>query len=319
MRYYWNYDQLYIRKGLDHTYPVPKEFSTWYELPIGLEEDLRNYQPDGTELSALGWEEFSHILSKALSVAHKSVLPSKPAYHNLRHFVEIVESGQELLHGYEKLTEKHVPDAIKQSFLFALALHDCGHSGCTFRSMAPNPKKLFRPELGVDVSTEYVSFVEADKQAKQVGFNPPARLFICYVIGSSTFGGATPEGKRIGIDHIQPNELFGCMTQAADVCPKSTLSAAVFDDCSVILGENPTDPKPKTPEEMLSTRTGFFNYVESRMNKVDQLAGVALTTYLGWRQNLERIRSSLFDDDIPTIKWAVTNGIFRAVFHSFKE
>lgn len=297
---------------------IPEVFATWYKLVPQLKKDLLAYMPDGSELEALDWTEFYRVLSAAFIEAHKSVQYSNPAYHNLRHFVEIVEAGKELIDAYEELTGNVISDAVKQAFLFALAFHDCGHSGCTFRSQYKGPKKLFRAEEGINVSTEYVSMIEADEQAKRFGFNPAARLFISYVIASSTFGGSSPEGKRIGIDHIEPTDLFGCFTQLADVRPKTTMAATAFDDISVVVGEGPVEKRPDSVEEMLPTRGGFFDYVESRMDKVDAVAGVELTQYLGWRRDLSKTRKRIESIGTPSMEGAVNAAIFRAVFHSVK-
>ncbi|MXQ53379.1 hypothetical protein [Shimazuella alba] len=343
---FWNYAELRPHMG---AFPVPEEFSTWYELPNNLEEELRNYLPNGKELEALEWSKFERVLSSALFAAHMTVQYSNPAYHNLRHFVEIVEAGKELLDGYEELTSNRVPrlfswlssksehatklisrlyakrapkkidDAIKQAFLFALAFHDCGHSGCTFRSMSTEPEKLFRSEEGMDVSTEYVSMIEADAQAKLLGFNPAARLFISYIIASSTYGVGTEEGKRIGISHIAPKDLFGRFVMLADVCPKSTMSAAAFDGSAVNVAETPATGKSKNFEALVNGQSGFYGYIESNMDKVDEQAGVPLTQYLGWRRALSNSKSRVTSIGTSTMEGAVNGAIFESVYRSFAE
>lgn len=314
---FWNYAELFVS-----SFPVPEVFSTWYKLPGKLKQELQEYASTSEEifeLDAFEWTEFNHILREALIEAHKTVQYSNPAYHNLRHFVEIVEAGKDLIAGYEEMTGHKIDDAIKQAYLFALAFHDCGHSGCTFRSQAEEPEKLFRAKEGVNVSTEFVSMIEADEQAKRFGFNPNARVFIAYVIASSTFGGSTPEGRRISIDHIQPTDLFGCFTQLADVRPKTTMAASSFDDISVVVGEGPVAGRPVSVETMLPTRGGFLNYIESRMDKVDEAAGVELTHYLGWRRDLAKFRARIDSIGNPSMEGAVNGAIFGAVFASIAE
>jgi len=331
----WNYAAIRPHMG---AFPVPEEFSTWYRLPGTLEQDLLNYYPNGKELHSFSWEYFSSVLTRALFEAHKTVQYSNPAYHNLRHFVEIVEAGKELLSGYEELKSKSkrfskflpkwisglfsngaskINDAIKQAFLFALAFHDCGHSGCTFRSMSSEPKKLFRAEEGIDVTTEYVSMIEADEQAKQFGFNPAARLFISYMIACSTYGVGTDEGKRLNISHIAPKDLFGRFTMLADVCPKSTMSAAAFDGSSVNIAETPATGKAENFEALVTGQMGFYGYIESNMDKVDEQAGVPLTEYLGWRRALAKSRSRLTSIDTSTMEGAVNGAVFGAVCDSY--
>ncbi|WP_028776425.1 hypothetical protein [Shimazuella kribbensis] len=250
--------------GIYAPYIPLDDFKKWYPNVPSLTTDL-----DRPELYKNRVTNGIETLKIALIRAHKSA--KDHAYHNVEHFAQVFESVRIFIKAYEAVTGKKLDPEIVLAILFAAIVHDFGHCGATFRSKAREKEKLFLPEMGVDVSSEYVSMVAADKLAKELGFSVPARVFISFLIAATTYGVDTDEGKRIKINHIEVTDLFGVAMRLCDVAPPASMTESARRDNDINISEIPSSTKPETLEEQLENRIKFFGYIVSLMDLLDEI------------------------------------------------
>jgi hypothetical protein len=250
--------------GIYAPYIPLDDFNRWYPTVPELADDLN--RPEFYNNRVLNHKE---ALKTALIRAYESAKDN--AYHGVEHFACVFENGVIFIKAYEAITGKKLDPEIVLAFLFACIVHDFGHCGATFRAQAPKEKKLFLSDMGVDISSEYVSMVAADKLAKELGFSVPARVFISFLIAATTYGGHTEEGRRIKIDHIKVTDLFGIAIRLCDVAPTSSMTESARRDNDINISEIPSSKKPETLEKQLENRIKFFGYIESLMDSLDEI------------------------------------------------
>jgi hypothetical protein len=269
------------------------EMIGWYQLPALLEAEYSSYMPDGHELEALPAHRFAAVRQAAIAYAEASVEALALPYHNAQHFRLTEERGMAAAEAYEQLTGNEVPEAVKQQLALALRLHDCHHCGSTFRAQAPQPGRLWRPELGARVSAEWVSALAADALGRECGLSVPARLFQTMIIWASTYGGSAPLGQELGIPSPNPRSLWGCLMRAADVCPSPNPVDTVRASIAVNYGERPAIPPATSWDGFVAEQLAFTGYVELCFDRLDTVSGVELTAALGWRLHLSDLRATL--------------------------
>jgi hypothetical protein len=109
-----------------------------YRLPPGLKKELEGFSGTSTSgMETYSPQQFDEILSKALKLAEESVSAYPVHYHTIEHFREVLAHGTAIITAYTHLSHKKLPPVVEQAFYLALALHDIGHPGATFRSDAP--------------------------------------------------------------------------------------------------------------------------------------------------------------------------------------
>jgi hypothetical protein len=254
-----------------------------YRLPPGLKKELEGFSGTSTsEMETYSPQQFDEILSKALKLAEESVSAYPVHYHTIEHFREVLAHGTAIITAYTHLSHKKLPPVVEQAFYLALALHDIGHPGATFRSDAPRGIQL--PHFGTEVSTEWVSSVLADAFAKENGFNPFARLFITQIIWASTYGGTTPRGKLLKLDRIKPSTFFEHTMVVADIAPADSFVREMQKGVNVTFGEKPASSPPTTWSGWLKNRIGFLSgYILPNLSALDAVCDISLSTILGWR------------------------------------
>jgi hypothetical protein len=310
----WNPDVIRPKLGALGRYIPLETFATWYPMVSTLAADLETYEPDRNELHASTKEENVNIQRRAFVEAYKTVKNLGNAYHNEEPFSHFFEAQIELIDTYQKMTGNKFPDAVMQAFFFAGLMHDSGHCGATFRSQASQKEKLFLPELGENVSSEYVSMVSADKLAKELGFSVPARLFISFLIAATTYGGNTEEGKRLKIDHIKVTGFFGTAMRLCDVAPPHSITEAARRDNGVNIAEIPASGKPETLKKQIEARIGFLGYIQLLMQTMDDMVDCELTEELGWQQ---RVRVEL--DDLSSDNNSPRSLLVKVLFGGHRE
>ncbi len=277
--------------GLWTPYLNEPAMPTWYRLPEAVQAECAQYTPSGTELDAMSAARFDAVRQVVIAYADASVtdLP----YHGPKHFREVEAYGLAAAGEIDRLTGKAWPTAVKQALAVALRMHDCHHSGSTFRADAPGAELVYRPELGPDVATEWVSSLAVNELGRQHGFSLPSRLFQMMVVWSSTYGGQTPRGRELGIPDVHPDGVWGRLMRAADVCPPADFLEWIRGSIAVNYGEIPATTPPATWDGFLQAQIGFTGYIGHCFDQLDEAAGVPVTRELGWRDNLARLQVHL--------------------------
>ncbi len=263
---------------------------SWYALPTDVQVELSGYHPDGHELRAFSPARFRALHQAAIAYANNSV-DDLPA-HGREHFEQVEAAGGAAVAAIERLRGEVVPLAVKQALMLALRLHDCHHSGSTLRADAP-PARLYRPELGLRVTHEWVSAQATNEFSRRFGLPLPARLFQIMVIWSSTYGGETVRGHQWGVPVVKPQGLWGRLMRAADVCPPPTLEAWLAGARRLLYGEVPIEVPPANLAGFLALQQQFGHYIEHCFDELDEAARVPVTRELGWRDNLARLQREL--------------------------
>lgn len=278
--------------GLWKPYIDEPQMQGWYRLPDGMAAECRAYRPDGHELDALSARQYEQLHRKAVAFAKASVAPFRPAYHNDdMHFAETEAHGLAAADAYAGGDKRKMPPLVRQGLALALRTHDAHHCASTFRIEAT--RGMYRPELGAKVSSEWVTALSVNQFMQQSGLNLPARLFQTYIIWSSTYGGGTQTGRRLGIPNPQPRTVWGAIMRAADACPPPAFGHWLRRTIAVNYGETPAQPAPRTLSGFVEHGRGFMDYVTQCFDRLDTLAGSALTQRLGWRDRIANNRRSL--------------------------
>jgi hypothetical protein len=268
-----------------------REMSGWYQLPAGMAAEAQRYRPDGREMTALSERAFTALHRRTVAFARQSVAPFGPAYHNDElHFAATEAFGLAAADAYAASNSRAMPTLVRQAFGLALRTHDAHHCASTFRMEAP--RGMYRPELGVNVTTEWVTALSVNQfMTGQLNF--PARLFQTGVIWSSTYGANAPTGQRLGVPNPNPTTIWGAIMRAADVCPPERFGAWLHQTIAVNYGEVPAQPAPLTLSGFVTHSEGFTGYIEHCFNRLDTVARLPLTASLGWRDRLANVRRGL--------------------------
>lgn len=275
--------------GLWQPFINEREMLSWYRLPTSMAEESRLYTPDGREMNALSGGAYDTLYRRTVAFARQSVAPFSPAYHNDdMHFATTEKEGLEAADAYAAGNKRKMPTLVRQVFGFALRTHDAHHCASTFRVEAP--RGIYRPELGTNVTTEWVTAMSVNEFMRQNGLPFPARLFQTGVIWSSTYGGSAPTGKRLRIPNPNPTTVWGAIMRAADVCPPGRFGDWLRQTIAVNYGEVPAQPAPLTLGGFVTHSEGFAGYIDHCFTRLDQVAGMPLTNSLGWRNRLTNLR-----------------------------
>ncbi len=278
--------------GLWAPYINEQEMLGWYQLPAEMATEARSYRPDGREMNALSPKAYDALHRKTVAYVRRSVAPFNPVYHNDEaHFAATEVYGLAAADAYAADNRRKMPPLVRQAFAIALRTHDAHHCASTFRIEAPHG--MYRPELGTRVSTEWVTALSVNSFMRQEGLPLPARLFQTGVIWSSTYGGATPKGKQLGIPLPQPRTVWGAIMRAADACPRRSIEDQLRQSIGVNYGEVPAAKAPTTMRSFIERERGFMGYIEQMFDRLDHIGGSPLTTQLGWRGRLTTIRRGL--------------------------
>ena len=276
------------RLGLWAPFINEPEMLGWYQLPTDMAEEARRYQPDGSEMNELSGRAYSALHRQTVAFVRRSVAPYSPAYHNDdMHFAATEAFGLAAADAYAAGNRRKMPTLVRQAFGLALRTHDAHHCASTFRVEAP--RGMYRPELGTNVATEWVTAQSVNRFMTD-HLNLPARLFQTGVIWSSTYGGSTPTGQRLRIPNPNPTTVWGAIMRAADVCPPERFGDWLRQTIAVNYGEVPAQPAPLTLSGFVAHSEGFAGYIELCFTRLDQAAGMPLTTTLGWRNRLANLR-----------------------------
>lgn len=277
------------RLGLWGPFINEGEMLGWYRLPTSMAEEARRYAPDGREMTALSGDAYTALRRRTIAFARQSVAPFRPAYHNDdMHFAATEALGLDAADAYAAGGARKMPTLVRQVFGLALRTHDAFHCASTFRVEAP--LGMYRPELGTSVATEWVTAMQVNEFMRQNGLSLPARLFQTGVIWSSTYGGSTPTGQRLRIPTPNPKTVWGAIMRAADVCPPEQFTAWLRQTIAVNYGEVPAQPPPPTLNGFITHSENFAGYIWTCFARLDQVAGMPLTTTLGWRNRLANLR-----------------------------
>ncbi len=272
------------------------EMLGWYSLPPTLARDLRGFVPNGGGLQPISKANYEFDISEVLRAASGLITP-EPAHHNADHFNLVHDCGLQLFDVFSVFNT--VPTVVGQALGVALLLHDIGHAGYTFRADTPLDK-LVRPDLGINTSVEWVSSLIADEILLCLKWSPLARLFVTYVIWSSTYGGHTLRGQQLGIPLVEPSTFWGCLMRAADICPRAAGDHqgvfSAFARQSVIIHylETMATAPPANWDEFIDSMLNFTGYVAHCFSRVNVTSGIVnLADMVGWRERLETIIHNL--------------------------
>jgi hypothetical protein len=266
-----------------------REMLGWYQLPSEMAEEARRYRPNGHELDTLSARAYSALHQQTVAFVRQSVAPFRPTYHNDQmHFAATEAFGLAAADAYAAGSKRKMPTLVRQTLGLALRTHDAHHCASTFRIEAP--RGMYRPELGTNVSTEWVTAQSVNRFMATQGLNLPARLFQTGVIWSSTYGGGTPTGNRLRVPNPQPTTVWGAIMRAADVCPPEKFGAWLRQTIAVNYGEVPAQPAPRTLSGFVTRSEGFASYIEHCFDRLDTTSDMSLTAGLGWRSRLASLR-----------------------------
>jgi hypothetical protein len=277
--------------GLWKPFMSEQEIRSWYRLPATLAAECQSYAPNGHELDPLSSGDFSALRKRLVAFTNKSVAPFKPPQHNSRHFLDTEENGLDAADVYAGRDKRKMPVALRQHFGNALYAHDLGHCASTFRSKAP--RGIYRPDLGVGVSSEWVSALVLNEFMRREGVSLPARLFQTGVIYASTYGAGTPIGKALEIPSPKPITVWGGIMRAADVCPAKKFEENTRRSVALLYGEVPAFPSARSWEAYVLGELNFTKYVAGAFVHMDALAQKDISDTLGWRNRLRAWQSGL--------------------------
>lgn len=277
-----------------------QEISGWYGSPTyppRLEYELRaipRYWPDAAQ--PMDSRSYDRILRQVKEYARASVVQLNLAYHNDVHFAEMAHAATSLfdaIYGPAARSTALLP--VRQAIEIAAWLHDCHHSGCTLRYDSVHPLHL--PELGTDVSTEFVSTIAANDFLSWLGLPVQWRVFIVDCILATTFGGQAAIDR--GISNVPAigtvNTLYFAVMRVADVWPRQDLWRELQGAVNVNFHEIPATGQVTDPITLLRAQVGFQDYRIAEMQNLDRLAGRAITT----RNQHECIwRAALFQEAV---------------------
>lgn len=261
------------------------EMFSWYMLPDDTLAEALAYRPDGSELTPIPDGAYAQLHAETVAYVRASVAPYGPAYHNDEmHFAATEADGLQATDAYAEHNKLRAPRLVRQMFGLSLRTHDAFHCASTFRAQAP--RGVHWPELGTNVSSEWVTSIANDQFLRQRGVNVPARLFQIYVAWSSTYGGATPYGQQLRIPNPRPTTFWGATMRAADVCPPKDWRTWLQRTIGVNYGEVPASPPAQSWGEWVGKEQAFADYINACFNRVDHVAGFELTARIGWRRRL---------------------------------
>lgn len=292
--------------GLWTPYVSVGEMLQWYNLGEEVAREYDAYQPDGRELEP--HPNFDQIHTGFVEYVRQSIAGSHPAYHNDDvHFAQTEYYGLEALDAYEHYRPGSVPEATRQSASLALRGHDAHHCAATFRAQAPGFLPL--PRYGHHVSSEWVTADANNQVLKNAGFVLPFRLHHTYIVWSSSYGGNTPLGIKLGIPQPQPRTIWGTVMRASDVCTPEDYYTWLIQTIAVNYGEVPSTPPATSWQEFIAKEHAFAGYIEFTLDQMDNAAQMSLSEVLGWRARLaERRRwiDALGDSRSEIRQFAVT-------------
>lgn len=276
----------------------------WNGYPTKLRREIeRRYTPRPEDRQPMDARTYDRVLRQVKEYARMSVEAYNLPDHNMVHFSETAKAMTdqfEAVYGPAARTGPLL--AVRQALEIAGWLHDCHHSGCTLRIDSIKP--LYRPELGTNVSVEYVSAVAANDFLTWIGLPLPWRIFIVNEILASTFGGKIAQDR--GITNIPvihtPTTLYHAMMRVCDVWPKPDIHSELQKAINVNVHEIPAGGKTTDPVQLLRDQAGFQGYRLSEMRNLDMIVGKQIT--LACQQECTR-RAEVFqqaaDGDRPDL------------------
>ena len=280
------------RLGLWTPYVNEREMSRWYKLPPELAAEAKAYRPDGREMDPLGKDTHLALVHATVGYVRASVEPFRPPYHNDEtHFRAVRLNGMAAMGAYAAGARVEIPVLVRQAFDMALYTHDAHHCGSTLRMHAPHG--VYRPDLGVEVSSEYVTAMAVSEFMRTQGMNLPFRLFLTGVTWSSTYGGESSEGRRLHIPNPRPQTIWGAIMRASDACPPESFREWLRQSVAVNYGEVPAEPRLRTLDSFIAGNERFLNYVAHCFDELDRIAGVKVTEMLSWRNRLQNLRRGM--------------------------
>jgi hypothetical protein len=116
-----------------------------------------------------------------------------------------------------------------------------------------------------------------------------------YLVYSTTYGAASPLGRKLKLDRIKPAGLFGRLARAADVTVAGDSTLQIGTDAAVLYGEVPAEEPSRSWADWAAARGAFLGYVGECYRLLDQSAGIPLSEYLGWAESLKRSRRDLIE------------------------
>ena len=294
-----------INLGLWTPFINQDEMFGWYLLPDSIAAEFHEYRPDGTELTPFTQPEYEQLHHDAVRYVRSSVAPYAPAYHNDdMHFAAAEADGLQAADAYAEHNASRMPRLVRQMLGLSLRTHDAHHCASTFRAQAP--QGIYWPELGVDVSSEWVTSLANDQFLQRHGVHVPARLFQIYIAWSSTYGAETPFGQQLHLPAPQPTTVWGALMRAADVCPPRDWRVWLQRTIGVNYGEIPATPPAQTWAEWIAREHAFADYISYCFDRLDQTAGFELSARVGWRRRLNLQR-----------EWVKLLGRSRSTVHGF--
>jgi len=264
---------------------------SWYVngLPREIEQDLRYYIAQSDDFTPLNPRRFTDVRAAAVEMADRSVAHLNLPDHNPKHFQEVRDNGLAVFDLYfgEAATTTYL--AVRQALEIALYCHDCYHCGSTLRIDAVRAGALHMPELGVDVSVEWVSALEMWRFGKQWELSVPMLFFMVCVILATTFAGATAQQRGLqNIPVVVPTHFISCLTRASDARLQEQFLEMIQKSINVNIGEIPASGQVTTYAAFVDNGIGFIaNYLIECYQRLDIAAGGSLTERLGWMQTAQ--------------------------------
>jgi hypothetical protein len=261
-----------------------KELTSWYpwqsQYPVKLrrEFDDRRFSIQLKDSQPIEPRQYERLLRQVKDYARASVARHGLPYHNEKHFEQMAAAATMLFDRmYGGQARRGPLIAIRQAIEIAAWLHDCHHSGCTLR--VDSVKPLYRPELGTNVSAEFVSATAANDLLTHAGLPIQWRSFIVNCILSTTFGGKVAQQR--GIQNVPAIGLvktpYFALMRVADVWPPADIYVATQQGIDVNLHEIPATGTITDPIELLQAQLGFQDYRLAEMRNLDKVCGKSIT------------------------------------------
>lgn len=270
---------------------IDTNYGDWYNqgLPPAVAEAFSEGLCLPQHLSAFEGQEIPHFEDVLTDVMVRTHEPDN-AYHTISHAHRTTENTYQAYDALAVLRGIHVPAGFLHPILIGTAAHDLGHPGTTFFADA-EPGRI-PDDASPDMAVEWYSAHKISSHLKSIGATPEAQAIAGYVPSASAYGAHEPHGQRLGVGRAaNPKGISGKIMRAVDVLSAEGTSLSVIDDTAVMYGEKrPGDQEPpQTMEALLANRIGFLQgYVLPQFDKLDAGVAADLTTYVGWRNRVER-------------------------------
>jgi len=241
------------------TADLQREALSYYKLPQQMLDRFAAYVPAMGDAAPLSAEEFKRVRAAVARYAEESVAAYNNPYHGMPHFTKHAKNGVMLHNACIGDEDNDASLAMRQLMELGGLLHDCHHPGCTLRIDSPT-ERWHKPELGAEVTCEYVSALSAAELFEREGLSLVWQLGVVCLILMSTFGHADAAKRGFGFvpQIAKPRNPSLTAFVLADVWPSGDATDGLMDGVHInMLETNASGRRTNDPMEIIVGQRGF--------------------------------------------------------------